>query len=69
MLDDIILVPLLISISIKLIPKIVPLDAKKKLDTNPKSFKKNNWLFAFFIILIWFLLVYFVYKVYEKHNI
>ena len=68
-LDDLILVPLLISISIKLIPEIVLSDAKIKLETNPKTLKKNNWWFAAFIILLWFLIIYGAYRMFRKNSI
>ena len=42
-LDDLIIVPILISISIKLIPEIVLSDAKKELNTHPEKIKKDNW--------------------------
>lgn len=61
-LDDLILVPILISISIKLIPKFVLEEARKKALENPQKLKKNNWIFAVVIILIWVLLLIFAYK-------
>lgn len=61
-LDDLILVPILISFSIKLIPKFVLKEAREKALKNPQKLKKNNWIFAGIIILIWILLVIFAYK-------
>lgn len=63
-LDDLILVPLLISISIKLIPKILLSDAKIKLEANPKTLKKNNCWFGAFIILLWFLIIFGAYNIF-----
>ena len=68
-LDDLILVPLLISISIKLIPEIVLSDAKIKLEANPKTLKKNKWWFAAFIIFLWFLMIFGVYRMFRKYSI
>ena len=61
-LDDLIIVPLLISLSIKFIPKIVLEDARQKAKLNPEKLKKNNWLFATIIILIWGILLFFAYR-------
>src|SRR5947209_2826255 len=52
LLDDVILVPLLISASIKLIPSIVLADARQKIKDNPAITKKNSWFFAFLIIIV-----------------
>ncbi|RKS53574.1 uncharacterized protein DUF1232 [Gillisia mitskevichiae] len=57
-LDDLILVPLLIAASIKLIPEIVVLEARAEAIKNPKRMKKNNWLVAFFILFIWLIVIY-----------
>jgi uncharacterized membrane protein YkvA (DUF1232 family) len=51
LLDDLIIVPLLISLSIKLIPKIILEEARKKVEQQPAL--KKNWLFALIIITIW----------------
>lgn len=64
-LDDLILVPLLITISIKLIPDIVLEDARKMALENPKRMKKNNWIVAFFILLIWLILIYTFYSFFK----
>jgi uncharacterized membrane protein YkvA (DUF1232 family) len=45
-LDDLIIVPALIALSIKLIPEIVLNDAREQLKNHPQRYKKNNWLFA-----------------------
>ena len=60
LLDDIILVPALIALSIKLIPRIVLEDAREELKNHPRRFKKNNWLFAAIIIAVWILVIIFV---------
>ncbi|MEO8116810.1 MAG: YkvA family protein [Bacteroidota bacterium] len=62
LLDDLIIVPLLITLSIKLIPKVVLTDARQKVKENPEKLKKNNWLFAVIIIFIWLTLLYFIYR-------
>lgn len=62
LLDDLIIVPLLISLSIKLIPAIVLADARQTIKSNSQILNKNNWLFGILIIMIWLLLIYFVYR-------
>ena len=61
-LDDLILVPLLITASIKLIPEIVIKEARLQALKNPKRMKKNNYIVAFFILLIW---IFLIFKFYE----
>jgi len=61
-LDDLILVPLLITASIKLIPEIVIKEARLQALKNPKRMKKNNYIVAFFILLIW---IFLIFKSYE----
>jgi len=61
-LDDLILVPLLIKASIKLIPQIVITEARALALKNPKRMKKNNYIIAFIILLIWFFLIFKSYK-------
>ncbi len=62
MLDDLIIVPALILLSIKLIPKPVLNDARERLENNPAIHKKANWVFAIVIILIWLWVLYFILK-------
>jgi uncharacterized membrane protein YkvA (DUF1232 family) len=52
-LDDLIIVPALITLSIKLIPKRILDDAREELKNFPSKHKKNNWVFAIAIIIIW----------------
>jgi Uncharacterized conserved protein len=51
-LDDLIIVPALISLSIKLIPKDIWNKAKLKAEQQPLKLKKN-WIFGALFILIW----------------
>ncbi len=62
LLDDLIIVPALITLSIKLIPEIVLKEARENLAKNPLRYKKNNWIFAYIIIIIWVLLIIFIYR-------
>jgi len=58
--DDFIIVPVLIALSIKLIPPTVLNDAREQLKNNPQRYKKNNWLFAALIIIIWLSILYII---------
>lgn len=62
LLDDLIIVPALIALSIKLIPARVLNDAREKIKNNPERYKKTNWAFAIIIIAIWLVLMYPVFK-------
>ncbi len=62
LLDDLIIVPALIALSIKLIPEIVLKNARESLANNPLRYKKKNWIFACIIIVIWLLLIIFIYR-------
>lgn len=65
-LDDLVIVPALIALSIKLIPEIVMTDAKEQIKNNPQRYKKNNWVFAIVIIIIWLTVIYFVFVEVKK---
>jgi len=62
LLDDLIIVPLLITLSIKLIPKNILEEARQKAKSDPRILKKTNWIVAFVIILLWLLILYFVFR-------
>jgi len=55
-LDDLIIIPALIALSIKLIPKHIMDESRKKALNEPLQLKKN-WIFALFFILIWITLI------------
>lgn len=60
-LDDLIILPVLIFIAYKLIPKNIWHEAQQKARTHTEPLPKN-WLMAIFIILFWFVLAcYLVY--------
>jgi uncharacterized membrane protein YkvA (DUF1232 family) len=62
MLDDLVIVPALMSLSIKLIPSSVLIDARAYVKTNPYRYKKSNWLFAVIIICIWVVALFYSYR-------
>lgn len=62
LLDDLLIVPLLISLSLKMIPAEVLTDAREYLKNNPQLYKKRNYLFAAIIICIWLLAGYLILK-------
>jgi len=56
-LDDLILVPALIVLAMKLIPKDIMEEARTKAKEEPIELKKN-WGFALVFIVIWFFVIY-----------
>ena len=62
LIDDLIIVPLLIALSIKLIPQTVLTEARQNVRDNPQKLKKSNWIFATVIVIIWLTLLYWVYR-------
>ncbi|MGC8769758.1 MAG: YkvA family protein [Brevinematia bacterium] len=58
-LDDLIILPALITFSIKLIPEEVMNRAKEKALKEPLALRKN-WFFAVLFILIWIILLTFI---------
>jgi len=64
-LDDLIILPILISISFKLIPENILKECKAQVEKNPHP-KKNNKVAAFVIILIWCFLTVFIFKLLKK---
>lgn len=66
LLDDLIVVPFLISLSIRQIPEIVLTQARQKIKDNLPKPKKNNWIFGIVIMLIWLTTLYYLYKLILK---
>jgi len=56
-LDDLVIIPALISLSIKLIPEESFASAREKSIKEPIKLKKNNWFFALLFIFIWVVLI------------
>lgn len=56
-LDDLVIVPVLIALSIKLIPQDVLQDAREIVRQDADGVQKKNWWFAIIIITIWILSV------------
>jgi uncharacterized membrane protein YkvA (DUF1232 family) len=61
-LDDIVIIPIGITIAIKLIPKDVMHECRLQSEEIFKQGKPNNWIAAIFIILIWIMFVFFILK-------
>ena len=61
-LDDLIIVPLLIALTIKLIPKIVWDDASGRVNSEPEIKWKKNWLIITGITLVWLLCLLWLFK-------
>ena len=56
-LDDLILIPLFIKLSLKLIPTEIIIDARMKAETEPINLRKR-WFFGIIFIIIWLVLIY-----------
>ncbi|OQA75813.1 MAG: hypothetical protein BWY32_03203 [bacterium ADurb.Bin243] len=58
-LDDILIVPVLIYLSLLFIPEDIMLECRQKAEKEPPVLK-NNWIMAVVIIAIWLILIYFI---------
>ncbi len=58
-LDDILIIPALITLSIKLIPKDIIDESKEKALKEPVRLK-DNWLFGLIFVSVWILLLTFI---------
>lgn len=65
-LDDVILLPALIALTIKLIPKNVWTECQKKSENMWTDGRPKKWYFAIPIILIWLLVIGCVFKIFIK---
>ncbi len=57
-LDDLIIVPAGISLALKMMPKEVLDEYRKKAQSELNGSRQKNWVAAFIIVLIWLLVVY-----------
>ncbi|MCA1030815.1 DUF1232 domain-containing protein [Bacillus timonensis] len=65
-LDDVIIVPLGILLSLKMIPSVVLSDCETKAIEMMKQGKQKNWMMGSVIVLIWSLVtIWFFIKVYQ----
>jgi uncharacterized membrane protein YkvA (DUF1232 family) len=55
-LDDLVIIPALISLSIRVIPREIIDEARKRAEREPFTLRKN-WFFALIFILIWAVLL------------
>jgi len=60
-LDDLIIIPAGISLSLKMIPKEVLEECREKAKSEPIS-DRSKWIVAFIIVLIWLLVAYLILK-------
>lgn len=69
-LDDLIIVPIGISLALKMIPEEVLDEYREKVQSELNGSKPKNWVAAIIIVLIWLLVVYlflrFVYGLFLK---
>lgn len=62
MLDDIVLVPLLIALCIKLIPSHIMAECENEAVDVWKDGKPKKWYYAIPIVLLWLLIIWFIVK-------
>ncbi|HPC38899.1 MAG TPA: YkvA family protein [Exilispira sp.] len=60
-LDDLVILPALIALSIKLIPGDIMKISREKAQTEKINLKKN-WAFAVLFIIIWIIIIFFIVK-------
>ena len=65
-LDDVILLPLLIAITLKLIPKDIIEDSRQEADDIWALGKPKKWYYALPIILIWILIIVLILKLIRR---
>lgn len=65
-LDDVVILPLLITLCIKMIPKDVMNRSKNQADTIWQNGKPKKWYFAIPIIILWLLLFWLIFKALRK---
>ncbi|HEU5051735.1 MAG TPA: DUF1232 domain-containing protein [Hanamia sp.] len=61
MLDDLIIVPALIALSVRLIPTVVLEEAREQVQNKRSRYRKKKWIFGFIIIIVWLLVLYLVF--------
>lgn len=61
-LDDVILLPLLITLTIKLIPKDVMEECRENAEDIWKDGKPKKWYYAIPIVIIWLLIILLIVK-------
>lgn len=66
-IDDIILVPLMITLIFKMIPKTVVEDNKIKAENEPLEKWKNNWVIILLVIVAWALCFVWIFKTFQKY--
>ncbi|MGY4105305.1 YkvA family protein [Ignavigranum ruoffiae] len=65
-LDDLIILPLLIALTVYLIPKDILAEKRQQANEVYASTKKNKWLFALPILFIWLVLAVCLYLLFQK---
>ncbi|MFB6466725.1 YkvA family protein [Cytobacillus sp. Hz8] len=65
-LDDLVIVPLGISLALKLIPQHIIEDNREKAEEMKKNGKPKNWFVGILFILTWILLAVWVYKLVKQ---
>jgi len=61
-LDDLIILPILIGLTIKLIPREILVECEEEAKDLWKNGKPKRWYFALPIILLWIIIILFIYE-------
>ncbi|MGY3054142.1 uncharacterized membrane protein YkvA (DUF1232 family) [Pedobacter sp. UYEF25] len=69
LLDDLLIVPFLIVVSVRLIPKEIWLESKLKAAQSPIILNKKNWLFASLIVAIWLAVLFFFFCLFKNRHL
>ena len=69
LLDDLLIVPFLIVLSIRLIPKDIWSESKLKAANAPIILNKKNWLFASFIVVIWIAVLLLLFLLFKNRHV
>ena len=69
LLDDLLIVPFLIMLSIRLIPKDIWSESKLKAAETPIILNKKNWLFASFIVVIWLAVLLWLFLLFKNRQV
>ena len=69
LLDDLLLVPFLIVLSVSLIPEDIWSESKLKAAQSPIILNKKNWLFASLIVATWLAVLFFLFFLFKNRHI
>ena len=67
-LDDLILVPLGVTLALRMLPKELVATARTEAELRLNTDHPDNWMVAVLIVVVWvFVLAYLAYKIWKRH--